>query len=173
MCTSHVAGNTQRLVSMGKLRKCQVMGLSRQIARYDKDVVEVTVLGDVDSLAKMSGGDDDVEPYLYSRNTIGHGNHNPKSQRPKRVKSVKGGSGKGGGACGKRRWYAKVCVGTGAKLGEKKVENGAEDGVATVRGRMSGLGSGDERDEHREERLKPGEIRRNLWMEIGEKWMES
>ena len=35
------------------------------------------------SLAMMSGGDDDVEPYLYSRNTIGHGNHNSNSQRPK------------------------------------------------------------------------------------------
>ena len=31
----------------------------------------------------MSGGDVDVEPYLYSRNTIGHGNHNSNSQRPK------------------------------------------------------------------------------------------
>ena len=46
------------------------------IARYDKDVVEVTILGDDESFAKISGGDDDVEPYLYSRNTIGHGNHN-------------------------------------------------------------------------------------------------
>ena len=35
-------------------------------ARYDKDVVEVTVLGDDESLAKMCGGDVDVEPYLYS-----------------------------------------------------------------------------------------------------------
>ena len=32
---------------------------------------------------EMSGGDVDVEPYLYSRNTIGHGNHNSNSQRPK------------------------------------------------------------------------------------------
>ena len=40
---------------------------------------------------EMSGGDGDVEPYLYSRNTIGHRNHNPKSQRPKRVKIVIGG----------------------------------------------------------------------------------
>ena len=63
------------------------------MAWYDKDVVEVTVLGDDESFAKMSGGDDDVEPYLYSRNTIGHGNHNPKSQRPKRVKFVMGGIG--------------------------------------------------------------------------------
>ena len=52
------------------------------IARDDKDVGEVTVLGDDESLAKMSGGDVDIEPYLYSRNTIGHGNHNSNSQRP-------------------------------------------------------------------------------------------
>ena len=32
--------------------------------------------------------DVEVEPYLYSRNTIGHGNHNSNSQRPKRVKIV-------------------------------------------------------------------------------------
>ena len=31
MCTSHVAGNTQRLVSMGKLRKSKAMGLSMQL----------------------------------------------------------------------------------------------------------------------------------------------
>ena len=43
------------------------------IARYDKDVDEVTVLGDDESLSKMSGGDVDVEPYLNSQNTIGHG----------------------------------------------------------------------------------------------------
>ena len=59
----------------------------------DKDVVEVTVLCDDESFAKMSGGDVDVEPYLYSRNTIGHENHNSNSQRPKRVKNVEGGSG--------------------------------------------------------------------------------
>ena len=53
------------------------------IARYDKDVNEVTVLGDDEFFVKMSGGDVDVEPYLCSRNTIGHGNHNSNSQRPK------------------------------------------------------------------------------------------
>ena len=63
------------------------------IARYDKDVVEVIVLGDDEFFAKMSGGDDDVKPYLYSRKTIGHGNHNQKSQRPKPVKIVMGGNG--------------------------------------------------------------------------------
>ena len=36
------------------------------IARYDKDIVEVTVLGDDESFVKMSRGDVDVEPYLYS-----------------------------------------------------------------------------------------------------------
>ena len=56
----------------------------------DKDVVKVTVLGDDGSFAKMSGGGD-VEPYLYSRNTIGHGNHNSNSQRPKWVKIIIGG----------------------------------------------------------------------------------
>ena len=46
MCTSHVAGNTQWLVSMGKLRKSMAMWVINAIARYDKDVVEFTVLGD-------------------------------------------------------------------------------------------------------------------------------
>ena len=43
MCTSHVAGNTQWLVSMGKQRKRWYMMVINAIARYDKDVVEVTV----------------------------------------------------------------------------------------------------------------------------------
>ena len=68
MCTSHVAGNTQRLVLMGKQRKRLAMMVINAIARDDKDFIEVTVLGDDESLAKMSGGDVDVEPYLYSRN---------------------------------------------------------------------------------------------------------
>ena len=46
MCTSHVAGNTQRLVSMGKQRKRWAIMFINAIARDDKDVVEVTVLGD-------------------------------------------------------------------------------------------------------------------------------
>ena len=37
-----------------------------------KVVVKVVVVDDA-SVAKMSGGDVDVEPYLNSRNTIGHG----------------------------------------------------------------------------------------------------
>ena len=75
------------------------MGINA-IARYDKDVVDVTVLGDDETLAKLSRGDDEVEPYLDSRNTIGHGSHNSKSQGPKRVKIVIGGIGKDGGVCG-------------------------------------------------------------------------
>ena len=82
MCTSHVADNTQRLVLMGKVRKSKPMGLSmqwqecRMISRYQN---EVTIVDD-ESMAKMSGGDVDVEPYLNSRNTIGHRNRNSNSQ---------------------------------------------------------------------------------------------
>ena len=75
------------------------MGINA-IARYDKDVVDVTVLGDDETLAKMSRGDDEVEPYLDSRNTIGHGSHNSKSQGPKYVKIVIEGIGEDGGVCG-------------------------------------------------------------------------
>ena len=64
MFTSHVAGNTQWLVSMDKLRKSKAMWGINAIARYDKDVVEVTVLADDVTLAKMSRGDDDVQPYI-------------------------------------------------------------------------------------------------------------
>ena len=67
---------------------------------------------------EMSGGDVDVEPYLYSRNTIGHGNHNPKSQRPKRVKIDIGGSGERWWCLWNRWEFAEASVGTGAKLGE-------------------------------------------------------
>ena len=48
MCTSHVASNTQWLLSMGKLRKSKAMWGINAIASYDKDVVEVTVLADVE-----------------------------------------------------------------------------------------------------------------------------
>ena len=44
MCTSHVAGNTQRLVSIGKVRKIGLWWLSMQWQGVDKDIVEVTVL---------------------------------------------------------------------------------------------------------------------------------
>ena len=39
---------------------------------YQEDVVEMVIVDDA-SVAKMSGGDVHVEPYLNSRNTIGHG----------------------------------------------------------------------------------------------------
>ena len=46
MCTSHVAGNTQWLVSMGKLRNSRDnVGINAN-AMFEKDVVKVTVLGD-------------------------------------------------------------------------------------------------------------------------------
>ena len=48
MCTSNVVGNTQWLVSMGKLRKSKAMWGINAIASYDKYVVEVTVLCDVE-----------------------------------------------------------------------------------------------------------------------------
>ena len=92
------------------------------------------------------------------------------------------GLGRSGGGMRKDMCYM---VGTGTKFGEKWTENGAVDGDVAARGRMSGWkagcpgagcpgsGSGDERDEHRVERSNPGEIRRNLWMEIGGKWMGS
>ena len=69
-----------------------------------QDVVEVVIVDDV-SVAKMSGGDVDVEPYLDSRNTIGHGNHksNLKDQNVSTCRSAKRVS---DGRCGKRWWYA-------------------------------------------------------------------
>ena len=92
---------------------------------------------------KMSGGDVDVEPYLYSRNTIGHGNHNSKSQRPKRVKIDIGGSGerwlclwKCWEFCGSKRGHR-------GKIGRKYAEMAREGGVAAVRGQMSGLARSD------------------------------
>ena len=44
MCTSHVAGNTQWLVSMGKQRKSKAMWLSMQWKENDKDFIEVTTV---------------------------------------------------------------------------------------------------------------------------------
>ena len=85
-------------------------------------------------------------------------------------------------------WYM---VGTGTKFDGNWPENeavemllpgvGCPGGRPNVRGAdvrarragCSGSGSGDEQDEHREERLNPGEIRRNLWMEIGGKGWEA
>ena len=45
--------------------------VSKWFVEY-QDVVEVVFVDDV-SVAKMSGGDVDVEPYLDSRNTKGYG----------------------------------------------------------------------------------------------------
>ena len=45
--------------------------VSKWFVEY-QDVVEVVVADDA-SVAKMSGGDVDVEPYLDSRNTKGYG----------------------------------------------------------------------------------------------------
>ena len=91
---------------------------------------------------EISSADGDVEPYLYSRNTIGHGNHNPKSQRPKRVKIDIGGSGerwwrlwKAVGVCGSKRGHR-------GKIEGKYAEMGAGGGVAAARGRMSGPAAG-------------------------------
>ena len=113
MCTRHVAGNTQRLVSMGKLRK-MAMGLSMQlqecmmISRYHD---EVTV--DDDSFAKMSGGDVDVEPYLNSRYAIGHGNRNSNSQSKNMTKLLEV-------VAGRLWWcYAEVVVVCGSGSGHQ------------------------------------------------------
>ena len=82
------------------------MGINAN-AMFDKDVVEVTVLGDDETLAKLSRGDDEIEPYLDSRNTKGYESHNSKSQRPNCVKIIIGGIGAdvcvcGFGSCGGR-----------------------------------------------------------------------
>ena len=128
---------------------------------------------------EMSGGDGDVEPYLYSRNTIGHGNHNPKSQRPKRVKIDIGGSRerwwclwKTLGVCGSKRGHR-------GKIGEtmRKWRGGLElllPGAGCPGRRTSGDSGGcpgswivDELDEHHEKKLQlRGKIRMNWWMEI-------
>ena len=71
-------------------------------------------------------------------------------------------------------------VGTGTKFGEIWTENerwkevmlpGA--GYPGYRAGCPGSRSEEERDEHRVGRLNSGEIRRNLWMEIGGKRMGS
>ena len=49
-------------------RPCLLLRVSR-----NQDEVTEKVVVDDESVAKMSGGDVDVEPYLNSRNTIGHG----------------------------------------------------------------------------------------------------
>ena len=51
------------------------MWVINAIASYDKDVV------DDESMAKMSGGDVDVESSLNSQNTLGNRNRNSSYQR--------------------------------------------------------------------------------------------
>ena len=69
------------------------------------------------------------------------------------------------------RWMEMLLPEVGCLGGRPDVRVGPD--VRALRAGCSGSGSGDERDEHREERLNPGEIRRNLWMEVGRKRMES
>ena len=59
------------------------MWVINAIASYDKDVVEVTVLGDDETLEKLSRGVDVVEPYLDSRNTKAYGQPQPKLSKTK------------------------------------------------------------------------------------------
>ena len=76
MCTSHVAGNTQWLVSMGKLHKSKAMWVLMQLQGMTK------MSSRLPSLAMMRGGVADVDPFLDSRNTLGNGKTaNSKSQR--------------------------------------------------------------------------------------------
>ena len=67
---------------------------------------EVVVVDDV-SVAKMSGGEVDVEPYLNSQNTIGHGTAT-QILKAKRDKIVGVGSGKRWWCM----WYKEVLCGT-------------------------------------------------------------
>ena len=73
---------------------------------------------------EMSGGDVEVEPYLDSRNTIGHGNHNPNSQRPKRFKIDIGGSGERWWCLWKVVWVCGSRRGLRAKFGKNMVKLG-------------------------------------------------
>ena len=76
------------------------------------------VVVDDASMAKMSGGDVDVEPYLNSRNTSRTRYRNSNSQSkigPKLSELVLV---SGGGGMRKWWWHAEVYVGTGTKFGE-------------------------------------------------------
>ena len=72
---------------------------------------------------EMSGGDVDVEPYLYSRNTIGHGNHNSNSQRPNCVQTCRSVKWVSDGGCGRRWWYASAYLESGGGMGGNLTEN--------------------------------------------------
>ena len=75
------------------------------------------VVVDDASMAKMSGGDVDVEPYLGSRNMKGNGEPQWKFSKPSATKSVGVGSGQvvvWEGFAEVRRWWSKwVCGGVG------------------------------------------------------------
>ena len=68
----------------------------------------VVVVVDDAFMAKMSNGDVDVEPYLNSRNTIGHGTRT-QILKAKRDKIVGVGSGNRGWCM----WYMTVLCGSG------------------------------------------------------------
>ena len=133
----------------------------------------------VESLAKMSGDDVDVEPYLNSRNTIGHGVAT-QILKTKCDKIVGVGSGK--------RWWClrKAVVVCRSDGGIRKYAWAPGQNLEKVRRKtgwwmellLSGAGCPgsrfvDEIEDLRVARSNRGKIRRNLWMEIGEKRMES
>ena len=121
---------------------------------------------------EMSGRDVDAKPYLYSRNTIGHRNHNSNSKRPKRVKIVGVGSGKGyGGGMRKCMWapeqnLAKVrwkmerwngVVAIRARMSMPGIRMSGAARCPRSRARCSGSRSVDELDELRGEMVTPGQ----------------
>ena len=70
----------------------------------------------------MSGGDVDVEPYLYSRNTIGHRNHYSNSQTPKCVKTCRSVKRVSDAGCGERWWYARAYAKVAVERGKTKLK---------------------------------------------------
>ena len=107
-------------------------------------VVEVVVVDDA-FVAKMSGGDVNVNPYLNSQNTKGYGTAT-QILKPRSSKCVEERNGpkmvglcRTGGGMRKYIWYM---VGTGTKFGKKWTENGAVDGNVAARGRTSGWEAG-------------------------------
>ena len=134
-----------------------------------QDVVEVVIVDDA-SVAKVSGGDVDVEPYLNSRNTSRTQNRNSNSQSKIGPKMLELEVVSDGGDMQKWWWYAEVYVGTRTKFGEIWTEHMWWRGSDAARGRMSGFWI---RTNSAWKVANPGKIRRNLWMEIGKKWMES
>ena len=146
----------------------------------------VVVVVDDTSVAKMSGGDVDVELYLNSQNTSRTCFRN-QILKAKWDKIVGVGRGmrwwcmwymvvlcRSGGGMRKCMWAPEQNL---AKYGRKT--GGGEEvmlpgaGCPGCRAGCPGSGSVDGFEDPREERSNLGKIRRNLWMEIGEKWMES